>query len=300
MVLANRNAHLAGCIVLNAFLAVMAPCDERPNSAVRYGRPHKVADLQSEAIAESSGVAASHRHADIYWTHNDSGDAARLFAFDRSGTVRGQCRLPGVTALDWEDMASFTRAGQPWLIVADVGDNGRRRTTCTLHLFPEPDIGETEVVPWSLEFCYSDGAHDCESVGVDGVAGVILLVTKVWGDQCDVFQLPLPTSAPPTKATATLLSRIAVPLATAMDVSSDGRHAIVGTYTDGYLFERAGPDSWEQAFARAPVRVPFPLRRQGEAVCFRHGSLTLLLTSERAPAPLWEIVHGEPPAALPR
>lgn len=43
--------------------------------------------LQSDAISESSGLVASRTHDGVFWTHNDSGDAPRIFAIDRSGAL---------------------------------------------------------------------------------------------------------------------------------------------------------------------------------------------------------------------
>src|SRR5690606_18572639 len=74
-----------------------------------------------------------------FWTHNDSGDAARLFAIDTAeSVVVTQFQLPGIDAVDWEDMASGVIDGRPTLVVADTGDNARRRDHVTLLVIDEP------------------------------------------------------------------------------------------------------------------------------------------------------------------
>ena len=45
------------------------------------------AKFVSSMINESSGIVRGRINADVYWTHNDSGDAARLFAVTRDGVL---------------------------------------------------------------------------------------------------------------------------------------------------------------------------------------------------------------------
>ena len=44
-------------------------------------------------ITEASGLVASRAHAGVFWTHNDSGDAARLFAIGPGGSNEGEISL---------------------------------------------------------------------------------------------------------------------------------------------------------------------------------------------------------------
>src|SRR3954465_2999932 len=86
------------------------------------------ATFQSPRLIESSGVAVSHAHPGVLWTHNDSGDGPYLYATDLQGTGRGALLVPGAQAIDWEDMAlgpcpvAFAR--HPTCVyLADTGDN---------------------------------------------------------------------------------------------------------------------------------------------------------------------------------
>lgn len=49
---------------------------------VAYNTGRETARLANQAIAESSGLACSRTTPGVFWTHNDSGDQARLFAFN--------------------------------------------------------------------------------------------------------------------------------------------------------------------------------------------------------------------------
>ena len=156
-----------------------------------YGPAEKLAELENKDIYESSGLAASRRHPGIYWTHNDSGDQPRLFAFDEAGRHQGTSAWKGAKAVDWEDMGSFTYANRPYLFVADVGDNARQRNDYTLYIAVEPDSPRDDVQPRALAFRYEDGSRDCEAVGFDPTTKTFLLVEKQLLFSSRVYQLPL-------------------------------------------------------------------------------------------------------------
>jgi hypothetical protein len=267
-----------------------------------YGPPRQIAMLANKDISESSGLALSFRQPDLFWTHNDSGDTPRLFAFGRSGEHRGFCRLKDVEASDWEDMASFERDGKSWLLLADVGDNGRRRKTCQLYLCEEPSLTVSATVARRIEFRYENGSHNCESMAVDATQDIVLLTTKVYGPVCRVFQLTLPKQSTTEPFVAEQIAAISVPVTVAMDVSPDGLRAIVLTYGDAFEFSRKAGESWREAFGRPPQQITMPTRRQGETICYGRDGRSLYLTSERVPTPLWEvpwISTAKPGEALP-
>jgi len=247
----------------------------------------QLATIENADILESSGLAASITTPHRFWTHNDSGDGPRLFAFDDSGRDLGVVSLVGITAIDWEDMASFRRGDRGWLLVADVGDNARRRETCQLHLLPEPALNKpTATVHATINFRYEHGPVDCEAVGVDGTSNTVLLASKSVLN-CEVFALPLPLTPSKQVVVAPSIAKISVPLATALDVSPDGTRAIVLTYADAYEFQRRDGESWADAFRREPLVIKMPIRKQGESICYGADSRSLYLTSERQPTPLW-------------
>ena len=79
-----------------------------------------VGSLENPKIDEASALARSQREPGVLWTLNDDGKA-RLFAIDGAGRDRGDVDLKGADNDDWEDLASFTLAGDPYLVVADIG-----------------------------------------------------------------------------------------------------------------------------------------------------------------------------------
>jgi hypothetical protein len=54
--------------------------------SITYGKPRQVATLANSRVSESSGLACGRQDRGVFWTHNDSGDSARVFAF----TIRGE------------------------------------------------------------------------------------------------------------------------------------------------------------------------------------------------------------------
>lgn len=290
-----RRAAPLSLFVLFVLAALVARADEPAPPA--WGEPKKVCDLADREIKESSGLAASRTVEGVFWTHNDSGDEARLFAVDREGQTRATFRLEGVEADDWEDMCAFTWRERSYLLVADTGDNDSNRQQVLLHLLEEPRslppagaTGTSLRVRQTLRVRYEDGPHDSEGVGVDGTTGTVLLVTKErTGGKPRVFTFDL-TAAGNETVVARPIATIDVPsLTTALDVSPDGRSLIVLTYGDAYLWTRGAEESWTDAFTRPPLRLTMPARRQGETICFGADGQSLFLTSEKVPTPLWEL-----------
>lgn len=258
--------------------------------------------IEHPELTEVSGVAPSQRQAGLFWLHNDSGDRARLIAVDAAGRARAELGLRGVVAVDWEDLAACRLDGEPYLVVADVGDNRGVRTDCQLHVVAEPELPATGAVPlqleqapaWSLPVVLPEGPADIEAVAVDGEE--VLLLTKRLGRN-RLYVLPLrPAGAtPPARLLGTLAPaaprlqvegtslaaarRLAEDLApTAMDVHGD--LLAVSTYHSVWLVRRDADGGWLDAQDEL-IQLPAPAAPQIEACCFT-GPRGLLLVSEGA------------------
>lgn len=136
-------------------------------------------------VPEASGLAVGRRRPGVIWTHNDSGNAAVLFAIDASsGVVRGRVRVPAQLR-DWEALSSARcdaarRGAGPadeCLFLGDIGDNGRSRPSIQLLVVPEPDPAATDTErPEVYVVAYPDGAHNAEAMFVAG--GRLLIITR--------------------------------------------------------------------------------------------------------------------------
>ena len=289
-----------------SLLALSAVAAEEPAAApvpISYERGKEIARLANPRISESSGLAASRIQEGVFWTHNDSGDKPVLYAFNRKGEDLGVYLIEGATAVDWEDMASFSIGKKRYLLAADVGDNQAQRKSCTLYFVEEPTVRAKPGKPLSLpvavrvDFTYEDGSHNCESVAVDPVRREILLVSKTVIGACKMYLLPLPQKDLVRNAVAKAVGTLQIPTTTAMDISPDGLRAIVLTYGDAYEYTREANEDWKTAVARAPRTIKMPPRAQGESICYGLDGRTLYLTSEKAPCPLLEVAPASPEKA---
>ena len=290
---ATRTALVLLLALSPALLAAERPA--APPVPVEYGQGRQLCTLANEDVDESSGVACSRLTPGVFWTHNDSGDEPRVFAFNAKGDDLAAFDIEGANARDWEDMASFTRGGKAYLLLADVGDNAAERDNCTLYLVPEPRLDPKKrgvrgkLKAEAIDFRYEDGPHNCEAVAVDPTSKTILLVTKIMPGPCKVYALHEPPARPREPLVAKAIATLKLPLVTAMDVSPDGLRAVVLTYGNAYEYTRRPDEKWSDAFARQPRMVPMPPRRQGEAICYGPDAKTLYLTSEGNPCPFFEV-----------
>lgn len=285
------------CFVL-AFVA-SAPAED---GLLNYGKPVELAKLKHKKINESSGLAASHRNENLFWTHNDSGDKARLYCFNRTGDHKGTCKVKKAGAIDWEDMCSFKFNGKSKLLIADIGDNGARRKSCRLYLMNEPSDPSEDVKKLQvLKLRYSTGPMDCEAIGIDLASKKLLFVEKKKWVSCRAFEADFELDAANgefigkkdengvVELIAKPIGKVNLPLVTAMDVSSDGRRAIVLTLGQAFEYHRAGDETWKDAFARKPRTIDMPPRKQGEAICYGKDGRDLFLTSELSPTPFFMV-----------
>ncbi|GAB2610839.1 hypothetical protein GCM10027191_03270 [Novilysobacter erysipheiresistens] len=293
-----------------AVLALVAGGCARSDDVEDEGQPHAelsgvLLDLQLDEI---SGLAASHRHDDVLWLHDDGGNPPRLFAVNDRGGRLATFRVEGVTKTDWEDLAAFEFDGKRYLLIADTGDNGGLRRTLQLHVVEEPaTLENARLQPaWSIAFRWPDGARDCEAVAVDARRGEILLVSKK-RQPPELFSLPLrpPAGELLTAQRLGTLSGVPAPdperlkraprraridsQVTAASLSPDGRTLAVMTYRHLLLFPRAEGANWADAVAQAPRVSVLPWLPQAEALGWAADGGSLYATGEFIPAPLYRI-----------
>jgi hypothetical protein len=254
----------------------------------------RFADLR---IDESSGVSASSRTDDYFFTHNDSGDSARFFAVDRSGATLALFELDDGDADDWEDMARGLNEGRPVLFFGDIGDNFRRRQSVVVYevLEPRPKDGNASLrVLRRHELRYEDGPHDAEALLIhprdsrifvvtkerDGVAGIYLADEGVLRRQGDV-RLDALVRRPGTYARAV----------TSGEIRGDGRKVVLRTPFEA--FEWTIDNDVAPAFAGEPLRIPLPSTEQGEAIAYTRYGGSLLLTTEGRNAPVHTVEGTE-------
>lgn len=248
-------------------------------------------------IAESSGIAISRTHPGCFWTHNDSGDSARLFLVGPKGEDRGVYKIEGAIAVDWEDICSFTLDKKNYLLIADVGDNAQLRKHGTLYLVEEPaadDQTHSIKVLRKIDVVWPGGAMNCESIAIDTATKTIFLTTKESAKKCKIYSLPLPTESSTKSIELSKVADVEIPTTSSMDISADGTRCIILCYPVAYEWVRGKNETWPEALARQPQTLTLPKRKQGEGICYGEDNLTLYLTSEGKPCPLWRVDRPKP------
>ena len=302
-------------------LLFFVACSEQAPDNARQGIPAKLSiagQLEEGAISEASGVTASQRDPAILWLHNDSGSKARIYAAGTDGSKRGRIKLESAVNRDWEDIASFTLDGEPYLVVADVGDNDSKRDYLTLYVVREPDLevdDKPELEPaWTIDFRYPDGPRDAEAIAVNVEDERVLILTKrdipprlydvplrpdereadeilIASLVGDVAMLPKPSRSDLEYATQ-LNNWHWQP--TGMDIARDNSAVTILTYSGVYYFERRPGETVLESLERPPLRFDIRNVRDAESVAFGADSNTLFITVEKKHAPLLRIDMGAP------
>lgn len=260
------------------------------------GRFQRLGQVESAALTELSGLAGSRRQPGLFWGINDSGNAATLVAVNERLEVAGVLPVEGAYNHDWEDLAGFEFDGQPWLLIADTGDNLGLRAEVSLILVPEPAPTDPGVRPARvIRFQYEDGPRDCEAVAVDGPGRRVLLADK-GRRPVGLYELPLdgdsglrvarriaefPELVPTAKPRVSTLGGVqgrGTP--TAMSLSTDGRRLVVLSYLSLSLFERTEAQDWPAVLARAVRSQRLPRVAGFEAVGLAPDGRSALLGTE--------------------
>lgn len=266
--------------------------------------------LEDKAIDEASGLARSQRRPGTLWVINDSGKEF-VHAIAADGARREGFELGGAKNRDWEDLAAFTLDGEPYLLVADIGDNDAKRGKRALYVVREPADGEDRAkVDWEIDYEYPDGPRDAESAAVDVENERVLILSK--RDIPPVlYEVPLrPTDD--GKVTARWLGTVTslehptrrdVEFAprtkdwhwqpTAMDISADNRAAVILTYRYLYYFLRRPEQGWYEALNSTPIRVSLGNFRNAEAAAFADDARTVIVTGEDVHARVLRIDLGK-------
>ena len=201
---------------------------------------------------------------------------------------------------DWEDIDSFQYENKNYLLIADVGDNKRRRKSCKLYVFAEPELELGErVQPHSVELKdlkeiaieFEGGPCNCEAIAADMNSNQIILLEKVYlGEKRKpgIYFIQLPNEKTKGNVLASRAGDLPIKNITGMTLSADGNKMVVCTYTDGYIYRKTADQTWPEVLPNAtPQRIALPAQRQGEGVCFTPDESAIICSSEFVDAPLW-------------
>jgi len=280
-----------------------------------YDAPANGGNVQSKAVVEASGLAASRLNPGVLWTHNDSGGTNRVYAMGTNGIALGEFILSGASAADWEDIAvgPGPTPGVNYLYVGDIGDNFNFRSNIKVYRVPEPFVnvqkaGGTVSLGGMLTItlAYPDGPRDAETLMID-TNGDIYIVTKRVTAVGRVYRAAFPQA---TSGTVTLEYVASLPWgaangnggATGGDISADGSTIIVrriSSFTpSATMWKRpAGTNLWD-VFSQPGCDIAMPKQPQGESICFSPLDLTMYSLSEGSNQPVWRLPQVKSPGDL--
>ena len=287
-------------VLISACTKPEAPVDENKRPRLVFA-----GNIQEDSVVEASGLARSQLNPGTLWVINDGGSKPHVHAFNFEGGDVGRLNVDGVENEDWEDLSSFTLDGVPYLLVADIGNNEARRETLSLYVVEEPDLAEDNKVrtapSWQIDFRYPNEHHDAEAIAVDVDNERVLILTK---RDLPPLLYEVPLRPAEDTVTASLLgpvrslaapSRSDLELAiinkdwhwqpTAMDLSPDGRFAVILTYRGVYIYDRSDDRDWYDVVAGKPRTLGLGHIQNAESVVFADPA-TIFITVERRQPPL--------------
>lgn len=243
--------------------------------------------IANPEVKESSSLQPSRRRPGVFWTLNDSGHDARLFALKAEGSTVGPeegWRVPGAVNVDWEAMTALPDGR---LVIGDIGNNANRRQNLALYLWPEPDPEEgptgREPEAERVAFYYADQDgfppvlrnYDAEALFY--MDGKVHLLTKHRSDGWTTLYRFDEMKGGGDALGLWPVARFWSPgMVTGAAMSSDGRWLAVLTYAGVWVLERdAGGGSLFEGSARWAAH----LAGQCEGVAWKDEQ-TLLISNE--------------------
>jgi hypothetical protein len=244
---------LVGLLVAAPFAVGLAVTPEAPHGTTAFS-------FQDPAIVEASALVVQDG---LFLTTNDSGDAGRVFAVDRTGATVGVTHWSD----DPTDVEALAPAGPGSVWVGDIGDNLTSRPDVTITRIPV-GRGDRTVQPTSYRLTYPHGAADAETLIRDPVTGRLYLATKnVFGGT--LYAVPRHLTATGTNR-LTRVGRVQ-PLATDGSFFRDGRHLVVRGYFSATVYD------WPSL--QRVGSFDLPSQKQGEGIAVGPDD-TLYLSSE--------------------
>ena len=221
-------------------------------------------------IQESSGIVTSQQFEGVYWTLNDSGNPAALYATKLNGELIQEIAVSGSGNFDWEALGIDTQ-NQLW--IGEIGNNSTLRQDLKVVVVAEPDpFTETEVeVIASYPYRYPNENVDAEGLFIAG--GIPYIVSKE-RERAVLYRFP--TLQPDTKQVLERVGEFAdAKFVTGAGLSEDGTRLAVCTYDALWVYQGTA-DNFAQMIQSTPWHLSHSF--YGEAVCF--DGYDLVLTNE--------------------
>ncbi len=252
--------------------------EQRSPNALRYDEKppwRAVGRYTHLPIRESSGIVKSGQFNDVYWTLNDSGNPATLYATKRNGELIGEIAVKGAGNIDWEALGIDDK-NQLW--IGEIGNNSRLRIDLKVVVVQEPNpFTETEVeVTANYPYRYPEENVDAEGLFIaDGIADGLPYIVSKERERAVLYRFP-GLQADKQQVLERVGEFAGAKWVTGAGLSADGRRLAVCTYDRLWVYHRNPATSLAQLIRSDSWELPHNF--SGEAVCFE--GYDLVLTNE--------------------
>jgi PKD repeat protein len=208
-----------------------------------WSSPRQLGTLDTAFVNESSGMAVSRAYPNRVYHVNDSGDGGYFYISDYQGRNIQRVRVSGFNPVDAEGMAYGSYGGKNYLIIGDIGDNGKSRSSITLVVVEErASFGASVNAAFKITVKYPDGAHNAEALALHP-NGDLYILTKE--NPSRVYRLTAAQWQSTSGQTQTLQFVGQFGLAgqtgssniTSLDISPDGNRLLILTYSGALELE---------------------------------------------------------------
>jgi hypothetical protein len=258
------------------------------------------ATITDGTLEEASGLAASLTNDGYLWTHNDSGDGARLFLIDKNGVLQSVVKIANIKNRDWEDIAvgPGPEPGKSYIYIADIGDNESEFQYKYIYRIEEPaiDVSKTKDTIIQkvdiIKFEYPVGLRDAESLILDPITKDLFVISKR-ELRCNLYRMPFPQSTTEPIIAELALERIEFEQTingdtikngdeilikgyhpkyyyqiVGADISPTGDELLIKSYSSVYYWKRQPNETIVDLIKRAPTLLPYNPEPQGEGIAF--------------------------------
>ena len=281
---------------LPLILLACTACMEMISPSDSFNEAQDLGVIENTTVKEASGIVASYRNKGLLWTHNDSGDANRIFSMDASGKGTREFYLEGANNRDWEAIGMATFPEGSFIYVGEVGDNNAAFSDCAIYRVAEPEITASTPKTNTLKnvqkisYKYPDGARDAEAILIDQNTKDIFIISKRESTK-RLYRLPYPQSYTQviTAEFVQELTTFSMGSGTQLNltdgnVSIDNQEIIIKNYLQIFHWRRATNETIPNALKRNPTIIPYGIEPQGEGICFAQDGSGYYTISEEGPS----------------
>ncbi len=251
--------------------------------------------MDNTEIDEASGMDMSNIHENMFWTHNDSGDKARLFLVNTRAQYVMSCTLQQGTNRDWEDIvvARDPKSGTSRIFIADIGDNNAVYDYGKIYIIDEPEVQSgTDITVSNVDqiiFRYEDGQRDAETLLVDPLTGHIYIVSKR-ETMVNLYQITYPYTFSDTTMAKKLIS---IPFTQIVggDISADGSEIVLKNYNKVWYWQRKKGTTIAETLIKKPFETTYIMEPQGEAICWSFDAKSFYTLSEAGPFKIKPVLY---------